>query len=83
MRKISEIFCDLIFANWEIHCVEHVKMGEFDKGETMDKHLVAEMDKIMRKQSEKRKAMFNELNDVFEKIIKEKEYDFVLESTES
>lgn len=76
MRRVSEIICDLIYANWEIHSVEHVKMGEFDKGSTMDRQLVADMDKIMRVESEKRKAMFNELNDTFKEILDKKEYNF-------
>jgi len=70
MRKISEIVCDLIFANWKIHCVEHVKMQEFDKGPLMNKAVVAEMDKIMRVNSEKRKALFNEINEAFEGLLK-------------
>jgi len=77
MRKISEVVCDLIFSNWEIHQVEHVKMEQFDRGETLNRSLVSEMDKIMRLQSEKRKVMFNELNEIFEIIIKEKKYDFI------
>lgn len=81
MRKISAMVCDLITCNWEIHCVEHIKMEEFDRGETMNKSLVAEMDKIMRIQSEKRKNIFNELNETFETIIREKKYNFSLEGT--
>ena len=79
MRKISEIFCDLIDCHWEIHCVEHVKMSEFDKGFTMDNKVVAEMDLRMRIRSEERKALFNEMNVVLATIIKEKKYDFKLE----
>jgi len=72
MRKISEIICDLIDCHWEIHCVEHVKMDEFDKGFTMDHHVVAHCDKRMRIRSEERKALFNELNEFLAIIIKEK-----------
>jgi len=79
MRKISEIICDLIDCHWEIHCVEHVKMDEFDKGFTMDHHVVAHCDKRMRIRSEERKALFNELNEFLAIIIKEKKYDFKLE----
>ena len=79
MRKISEIFCDLISTNWEIHCVEHTKMSQLDIGATMDKVLVAEMDRLMREKNEKRKNMFNELNETFELIIKNKKYDFIPE----
>ena len=80
MRKISKIFCDLISCHWEIHCVEHVKMDEFDKGFTMDRKIVAECDKRMRIRSEERKALFNEMNEVLSTIIKEKKYEFELES---
>jgi len=80
MRKISEIFCDLIFCHWEIHCVEHIKMDEFDKGFTMDSKVVAYCDKRMRVRSEERKGLFNEMNEVLATIIKEKKYNFKLEN---
>jgi hypothetical protein len=79
MRKVSEIISELIMANWEIHSVEHVKMNEFDKGFMTDHNLILEMDKIMTERSEKRKALFNELNNILEIIIKNKKYDYSIE----
>lgn len=76
MRKISEIICDLINCHWEIHCVEHIKMDEFDKGFTMNNQIVAQCDLRMRIRSEERKALFNELNEVLAYIINKKEYTF-------
>jgi hypothetical protein len=76
VRRISEIFCDLVDLNWKIHCVEHVKMLEFMVGETMNDTLVAEMDGKMRIYSEKRKAAFNEMNLALADIIKKRKYGF-------
>lgn len=76
MRRISEIFCDLVMANWAIHSCEHVKMREFAVGDSMDRHVATEMDTKTRVESEKRKALFNEMNDAMAEVIGAKKYDW-------
>jgi len=76
MRRISAIFCDLVSANWHMHRAETVKTEIMMIGEKMDHRLVAELDKKTREMNEKRKALFNEMDDILEILIKNRSYNW-------
>lgn len=75
MRHISTIFCDLVTANWLIHQFETAKTEIMMVGEMMDHKLVAELDKKTRDMSEKRKTLFNEMDETLRILIDKREYN--------
>jgi len=75
MRRISEVICELIRADFEMCEKEHFKMDEF----TLDKpdfKKITQADFLTRKNNEVRHDSWNELNESLATIIREKKYDW-------
>ena len=75
MRRLSEIICEQIMACCELNRTEHGKMDEFSKS-GRDCGKIMELDALMRINNEKRRTLWNELNETFSTIIENKKYEW-------
>jgi len=75
MRRISEVICELIRADFEMCDKEHFKMDEFAK-EKPDFKRITQADFLTRKNNEVRHDSWNEINENLSTTIRENSYDW-------
>lgn len=75
MRRLSHIIIEQIMCCCELNRTEHSKMDEFYKIDR-DCDKIMELDAIMRKNNERRRELWNELNETLLELIRDRKYDW-------